>query len=441
MVKIKCPYSEPYSQCNAVCSLADKTTCDVLPQKRVNCGHAGITHKACELRGCCWQTNVRDAPWCYFDAVTTQTHTTTELPEPNCDVGDPQNRENCGTPEIDEDGCHEKGCCWDSKVSGVPWCFYGVRTTTPVMTTERPEPNCDIGDPQNRENCGTAGMDKKSCRAKGCCWDSKVSGVAWCFHGVRTTTNPISYQSRHIDDDSESKCDVGSPSKRVNCGYSGIDPVTCRQRGCCWDNSIHGVAWCFYGKDVKLDLNCNVGPPSKRENCGYIGIPEYTCRQRNCCWDNSIPGVVWCFFGVSVTTPPPIAHCNVPTKSRKRCGHRHIERYQCVNKGCCWEPSTTHRVPSCYFAGEKPSPSGCNPHLPNRLTCGYIGINAQQCAERSCCWDDTVPGRPKCYLPNTGQPSTTSTTTSYIVIRLRFRRRKSKLSYSCEPSVILSSSS
>ena len=108
--------------------------------------------------------------------------------------------------------------------------------------------------------------------------------------------------------------------------------------------------------------------------------------------------------GTAVTvTQPPIAHCDVQPTSRKRCGQHNINRNQCINKGCCWQWSKYHYVPECYYAASRPGPSGCDPDLPNRLTCGYIGVNENQCAERGCCWDDSVPGRPKCYRPNTGQ--------------------------------------
>lgn len=46
----------------------------------------------------------------------------------------------------------------------------------------------------------------------------------------------------------ELKCDVGSPSERVDCGYPGISRTTCLSRGCCWDTSVPDVSWCFHGK-------------------------------------------------------------------------------------------------------------------------------------------------------------------------------------------------
>jgi len=45
-------------------------------------------------------------------------------------------------------------------------------------------------------------------------------------------------------------CDVGQPSDRVNCGIIHMRPYQCILRGCCWDSSVLGVPWCFYGKDI-----------------------------------------------------------------------------------------------------------------------------------------------------------------------------------------------
>lgn len=35
----------------------------------------------------------------------------------------PENRKNCGFPGITSEQCFEAGCCFDSRVPGVPWCF------------------------------------------------------------------------------------------------------------------------------------------------------------------------------------------------------------------------------------------------------------------------------------------------------------------------------
>ena len=227
------------------CSVAAGATCGILPQERVNCGHNGIWKSACESKGCCWDTTVRDVPWCFKAGTAAEpstTTTTTVLPDPNCDVGDPKNRVDCSHPGVNELTCRAKGCCWDSSIRSVKWCFRGVYAATPTFTTT-----------------------------------------------LTTTTATTTAYSEQPD------CDVGHPTKRIDCGYPGIRPDACRQRKCCWDDSIRGVLWCFYGAEVRPEPNCDVGPPSKRVDCGYPGIAEYTCRQRRCCWDESVLDVPWCY--------------------------------------------------------------------------------------------------------------------------------------------------
>jgi len=227
-------------------SSAKKTCGSILPQQRVDCGHPGITHDECTDRGCCWDTNVRDVPWC-FDPTTQKPATTLD---PHCDVGDPKTRVNCGPAGVDEVACLEKGCCYDASVDGVPWCFHPGQT----IASERPSaPNCDVGEPGDRENCGPPTVDESACREKGCCWDSSVEGVPWCFHGAsETMEDAVMFRSRGFShftdvyhDQTHSKCDVG---ERTDCGYPTIPEQTCRKRNCCWDDSIDNVPWCFYDK-------------------------------------------------------------------------------------------------------------------------------------------------------------------------------------------------
>ncbi|KAK9402079.1 Tff2: Trefoil factor 2, partial [Crotalus adamanteus] len=44
------------------------------------------------------------------------------------------------------------------------------------------------------------------------------------------------------------QCQV-QPNARVNCGYPYINAQECYNRGCCFDSSIAGVIWCFFPKD------------------------------------------------------------------------------------------------------------------------------------------------------------------------------------------------
>ncbi|XP_016076725.1 PREDICTED: trefoil factor 1-like [Miniopterus natalensis] len=37
-----------------------------------------------------------------------------------------------------------------------------------------------------------------------------------------------------------------APTQRINCGYPGVTPSECAEKGCCFDNSVIGHPWCFY---------------------------------------------------------------------------------------------------------------------------------------------------------------------------------------------------
>lgn len=40
-------------------------------------------------------------------------------------------------------------------------------------------------------------------------------------------------------------CEVAA-NQRKNCGFSGITPSQCTEKGCCFDSSVPGYPWCFY---------------------------------------------------------------------------------------------------------------------------------------------------------------------------------------------------
>ncbi|XP_059099871.1 trefoil factor 1 [Peromyscus eremicus] len=36
-----------------------------------------------------------------------------------------------------------------------------------------------------------------------------------------------------------------TPRERVNCGFPGVTAEQCKQRGCCFDDTVRGFPWCF----------------------------------------------------------------------------------------------------------------------------------------------------------------------------------------------------
>ncbi|XP_015677409.1 trefoil factor 2-like [Protobothrops mucrosquamatus] len=84
----------------------------------------------------------------------------------------PNSRVNCGYPYISAKECYNKGCCFDSSIAGVIWCFFPKDNTAKCR--------CDV-DPDKRSNCGPPGITPQECENKGCCFNSTVPGVPWCF--------------------------------------------------------------------------------------------------------------------------------------------------------------------------------------------------------------------------------------------------------------------
>lgn len=62
------------------------------------------------------------------------------------------------------------------------------------------------------------------------------------------------------------------------------------------------------------DSKCHDIASEKRKDCGYFGIGRDECeKERNCCFDHTVQGVPWCFFGHK--PPAPVSpQTKVPTE-------------------------------------------------------------------------------------------------------------------------------
>ncbi|XP_040842539.1 trefoil factor 2 [Ochotona curzoniae] len=106
-----------------------------------------------------------------------------------------------------------------------------------LALTEKPSAcRCSRLDPENRKNCGFPGITSDQCFENGCCFDSSVKNVPWCYE-------PLPKQ--------ESDQCVMEVSARKDCGYPGISSEECAARSCCFSNTIPQVPWCFFPKSVQ----------------------------------------------------------------------------------------------------------------------------------------------------------------------------------------------
>uniref|UniRef100_A0A8C0ESF4 Trefoil factor 2 n=1 Tax=Bubo bubo TaxID=30461 RepID=A0A8C0ESF4_BUBBB len=86
-----------------------------------------------------------------------------------------------------------------------------------------------------------------------------------------------------------------APKERRNCGYPGISEVECRKAGCCFNDSVPGMPWCFAPKPKKVRKVCP-NDPHARINCGFPGITAQECEKKGCCFNTQPAGVPWCFY-------------------------------------------------------------------------------------------------------------------------------------------------
>ncbi|XP_078512907.1 putative gastrointestinal growth factor xP1 [Lissotriton helveticus] len=67
----------------------------------------------------------------------------------------------------------------------------------------------------------------------------------FCLLAVALVLGLSAVTEGHAPDGSQ--CSI-SPRVRNNCGPPGISPSECRSKGCCFDSSIPNVIWCFKPK-------------------------------------------------------------------------------------------------------------------------------------------------------------------------------------------------
>ena len=76
---------------------------------------------------------------------------------------------------------------------------------------------------------------------------------------------------------------------------------------------------------LSTEGDCKSGLPKDRVDCGYGGIPAQDCLAKGCCFDDSIPDVIWCFKDPSpsnfttTTAAPTAAPCT--RLVRPKCEH------------------------------------------------------------------------------------------------------------------------
>ncbi|XP_063812387.1 integumentary mucin C.1-like isoform X1 [Pseudophryne corroboree] len=288
-------------------------------------------------------------------------------------------REDCGFPGISAMECYSRGCCFNSGVPGVKWCFY-------PKSTASDKKQCNV-EPYSRRDCGYPTISAAECKRRSCCFDSSIPGVNWCFF------------SKSQD---KWQCNVDI-KEREDCGFPGISAKECFSRGCCFNSSVTGVKWCFYPKSTASNKQCNVEPYSRRD-CGYPTISAAECKKKNCCFDSSIPGVNWCFFSKSQDK----RQCSVAIKEREDCGFPGISAKECYSRGCCFNSSVTG-VKWCFYP-KSTDILQCSVDIQEREDCGFPGISAKECYSRGCCFNANVPGVIWCFYPKSTASASDSST-------------------------------
>ncbi|XP_078512914.1 uncharacterized protein LOC144772452 isoform X4 [Lissotriton helveticus] len=370
----------------------DKQQCALGPKERTDCGHGGISEKECLSKGCCFDSSIPEVIWCYYSkdhGRRMSAHKTVHRGEENkhsdkqqCALG-PKERTDCGHGGISEKECLSKGCCFDSSIPEVIWCYH---------SKSHDKQQCALG-PKERTDCGHGGISENECLSKGCCFDSSIPEVIWCYYSK---------------DHDKRQCGL-RPKERTDCGHGGISEKECLSKGCCFDSSIPEVIWCYHSK-AHDKQQCGLRPKERTE-CGYLGIPEKDCLSKGCCFDSSIPEVIWCYHSKAHDKQ----QCGLRPKDRTECGYLRISEKECLSKGCCFD-SSIPEVIWCYHSNahgrrisahetdhrgrehEHSDLHKCLVKPKERKDCGFPTISLQECHKKGCCFDSSIPEVPFCFF-------------------------------------------
>ena len=136
-----------------------------------------------------------------------------------------------------------------------------------------------------------------------------------------------------VDGNCVGLCSSVKPTARVACGAQSVSAATCVvSYGCCYDNSVPNVPYCF-----QHPSSCKAVPIIARQPCGYKGISQTYCTRRGCCYDDTASGGPACYFSLltptdfpttltPVTTPLPSPFdCNF---EKNQCNYRNLRNDQ-----------------------------------------------------------------------------------------------------------------
>jgi len=176
---------------------------------------------------------------------------------------------------------------------------------------------------------------------------------------------------------------------------------------------------------VQREEQCSI-LDTQRIECGWPGIRRAQCKQKGCCYRDSLtPGVPYCYYTMEDAPAERVAEveqCTVSDSEKLDCGFHGITPDGCRSQGCCYMHSLTRGTPFCFYkkgtkSGSAPAqntqssaglPDTCRASGFDRVDCGFSGITEATCRAKGCCYAHAaVRGAPFCFYKSAPPPTTT----------------------------------
>jgi len=156
----------------------------------------------------------------------------------------------------------------------------------------------------NTHDCFMKCTDTPNCNYFSIAMEGQYTGVCMgCVEGVTQPHQHFKFYTMPVVEpppDLVDHCEDMAYEQRVDCGWWGVTPEACLEKGCCWQvdpvpNPNH-IPYCYRHHTVLPACEMS---NSLKTDCGFHGIGADECESRGCCYrqsPNPNPDhVPWCY--------------------------------------------------------------------------------------------------------------------------------------------------
>ncbi|XP_078483083.1 uncharacterized protein LOC101242330 isoform X2 [Ciona intestinalis] len=222
--------------------------CQISNNHRIRCGTQYMSRHICEAMGCCYQYTIYGS-WCYYSKLSytffppsqgsnrvnslpstiRTTRATTTPTTPTTTTTPPTTTVQTTTP-------------------------ISAAVSNQNEVRKQSKPNADLLELLSRlAAMHRAAQSKEEAPTRPRAQSVNTTEPIEAHASGVVSSNPVS-RGAMAQNGSESSTCLFNPEERDDCGFPGITKVRCESMGCCWNSTLDGVYWCFFSVLVSEEL-------------------------------------------------------------------------------------------------------------------------------------------------------------------------------------------